>query len=141
MICVLCDNDTEFDKEPYLFTFENKTYDLKSGSFIQPKPEYYISLSCGYNYIETDESENQKRQQALHNFSKESLLVEDNIWSGLGLLRGGGITAMVGSYKEIADLIEKFYIWTFRNNFNGKILLKKLIILNYFQFFPLILLE
>ena len=54
------------------------------------------------------ESENQKRQQALHNFSKESLLVEDNIWSGLGLLRGGGITAMVGSYKEIADLIEKF---------------------------------
>lgn len=59
--------------------------------------------------LSSHESENQKRQEKLHNFSKEKLIVEDNIWSGLGLLRGGGITAMVGSFNEIANLIEKFY--------------------------------
>lgn len=59
--------------------------------------------------LSSHESENQKRQEKLHNFSKENLIIEPNIWSGLGLLRGGGITAMVGNFKEIADLIEKFY--------------------------------
>jgi alkanesulfonate monooxygenase len=56
------------------------------------------------------ESENQKHQQALHNFSKDNLNVEESIWSGLGLLRGGGITAMVGDYEAVADLIHKFYL-------------------------------
>jgi alkanesulfonate monooxygenase len=59
--------------------------------------------------LSTHESQNQKKQQALHNFSKENLKVEENIWAGLGLLRGGGISAMVGNYQEVADLIEKFY--------------------------------
>jgi alkanesulfonate monooxygenase len=59
--------------------------------------------------LSSHESENQKRQQALHNFSKENLIVEDNIWAGMGLLRGGGIAAMVGNYEEVANLIEKFY--------------------------------
>jgi alkanesulfonate monooxygenase len=59
--------------------------------------------------LSNHQSENQKRQEALHNFSKENLKVEDNIWAGMGLLRGGGITAMVGNYQEVADLIEKFY--------------------------------
>lgn len=55
------------------------------------------------------ESQNQKRQQALHNFSKDNLIIEPNIWSGLGLVRTGGITAMVGDYNEIAELITNFY--------------------------------
>lgn len=59
--------------------------------------------------LSSHESENQKRQGKLHNFSKENLIIENNIWSGLGLLRGGGITAMVGSFNEVANLIEKFY--------------------------------
>ena len=45
----------------------------------------------------------------MHNFSKENLKVEDNIWAGMGLLRGGGVTAIVGNYQEVANLIEKFY--------------------------------
>lgn len=77
--------------------------------------DYILSLSNEKRIEElkedlsSHESENQKKQQALHNFSKDNLLVEPNIWSGLGLMRGGGITAMVGDYKEVAELIEKFY--------------------------------
>jgi len=59
--------------------------------------------------LQGHESENQKRQQALHNFSKDNLIVEDGIWSGMGLFHGGGVTSMVGSYEEVAALIEKFY--------------------------------
>lgn len=76
---------------------------------------YLLSLSTEERIEElkkdlsSHESENQKRQQALHNFSKDNLLIEKNIWSGLGLLRGGGITSMVGDYQEVAELIEKFY--------------------------------
>jgi len=59
--------------------------------------------------LSSHESQNQKRQQRLHNFSKENLKVDKNIWSGMGLLRGGGITAMVGDFNEVANLIEEFY--------------------------------
>ncbi|MEY4331317.1 MAG: hypothetical protein RLZZ196_55 [Bacteroidota bacterium] len=55
------------------------------------------------------ESQNVVHQQKLHNYSKENLTIEKNIWAGFGLLRHGGITAMVGSYVEVADLIENFY--------------------------------
>lgn len=61
------------------------------------------------NEAKEHESVNQKHQQALHNFSKDNLVIEKNIWSGFGLLRAGGITAMVGSYQEVADLITEFY--------------------------------
>ncbi len=67
LICILCNNEIEFDKECYLFTFENKIYDLRIGQFIQPTPEYYISLTCGYNYKETDETENKKELHKLLN--------------------------------------------------------------------------
>lgn len=60
--------------------------------------------------LSSHESINQKHQQSLHNFSKDNLIIEKNIWAGFGLLRGGGITAMVGNYLEIANLIEKFYV-------------------------------
>lgn len=55
------------------------------------------------------ESQNQKRQESLHNYSKNNLEIYPNIWTGYGLLRGGGITAMVGNYEEVANLIKQFY--------------------------------
>ena len=48
----------KFDEQPYLFAFDNKIYDLRQGAFINPKPEFYISITTGYNYIEQDEKEN-----------------------------------------------------------------------------------
>ena len=40
--------------------FDNKIYELKQGEFIDPKPDQYISLTTGYNFIEQDETENIK---------------------------------------------------------------------------------
>ena len=58
IINYLYNDNIKFDEQPYLFAFDNKIYDLKQGLFIDPKPEYYISITTGYNYIEQDENEN-----------------------------------------------------------------------------------
>jgi alkanesulfonate monooxygenase len=36
------------------------------------------------------------------------LLVHDNVWSGIGLVRGGAGTALVGSHQQVADRIEEY---------------------------------
>ena len=38
------------DKNPYLFAFENKVFDLKVNQFIDPNPDDYLTLSCGWEY-------------------------------------------------------------------------------------------
>jgi len=50
----LHNDDIKFDEIPYLFSFNNKVFDLRQNKFIDPKPEYYISMTTGYNYIEED---------------------------------------------------------------------------------------
>ena len=44
------DNDVKFDTNPYYFAFENKVFDLKLNTFIQPQPNQNITLSTGYSY-------------------------------------------------------------------------------------------
>lgn len=53
-------------------------------------------------------SEGQRRMLDLHGGSKDGLEIYPNLWAGVGLVRGGAGTAMVGSYAEIADLIEAY---------------------------------
>jgi len=48
-------DDIVFDKNPYLFCFKNKLFDLSKNKFIKPKPEYYISMTTGYNYEDLDD--------------------------------------------------------------------------------------
>ncbi|MFW0797209.1 LLM class flavin-dependent oxidoreductase [Gordonia sp. CPCC 205515] len=55
-------------------------------------------------------SEGQQRMLALNKGSKDGLEIYPNLWAGVGLVRGGAGTAMVGSYTEIADLIEAYHI-------------------------------
>ena len=38
-----------------------------------------------------------------------SLEVSPNLWAGVGLVRGGAGTALVGSYTEVADRIEEYH--------------------------------
>ena len=40
--------------------------------------------------------------------SKDGLEIHPNLWAGVGLVRGGAGTAMVGSHAEIADLVEQY---------------------------------
>lgn len=54
-------------------------------------------------------SEGQRRQVALHGGTRENLEVSPNLWAGLGLLRPGAGTALVGSYEEVADRIVEYH--------------------------------
>lgn len=58
--------------------------------------------------LRRSDSEGQKRMLALNGGSKEGLEVYPNLWAGVGLVRGGAGTALVGSHQEIADLIEEY---------------------------------
>ncbi|MER5252245.1 MULTISPECIES: LLM class flavin-dependent oxidoreductase [unclassified Streptomyces] len=54
-------------------------------------------------------SEGQKRMLALHGGSTDRLEIHPNLWAGIGLLRGGAGTALVGSHTEIADRIAEYH--------------------------------
>jgi alkanesulfonate monooxygenase len=54
-------------------------------------------------------SEGQRRMVALHGGRTDALEVSPNLWAGVGLVRGGAGTALVGSYDEVADRIAEYY--------------------------------
>jgi alkanesulfonate monooxygenase len=51
----------------------------------------------------------QQRMRALHEGTKENLEIYPNLWAGVGLVRGGAGTALVGSYEEVADRIREYH--------------------------------
>ncbi|MGW6399537.1 LLM class flavin-dependent oxidoreductase [Streptomyces sp. NPDC055134] len=55
------------------------------------------------------ESEGQQRMLALHGGSSNSLEIHPNLWAGIGLVRGGAGTALVGSHDEVADRVEEYH--------------------------------
>jgi alkanesulfonate monooxygenase len=55
------------------------------------------------------QSEGQRRMVALHNGRTDSLEVYPNLWAGVGLVRGGAGTALVGSHEEVADRIAEYH--------------------------------
>jgi alkanesulfonate monooxygenase len=55
------------------------------------------------------QSEGQRRMSALHNGRADQLEVSPNLWAGVGLVRGGAGTALVGSHEEICDRIAEYH--------------------------------
>ncbi len=55
------------------------------------------------------ESEGQRRMPALHGGSTDGLEVAPNLWAGIGLVRGGAGTALVGSRAEVAERITEYH--------------------------------
>ena len=55
------------------------------------------------------ESEGQRRMTALHGGRLDRLEVYPNLWAGVGLVRGGAGTDLVGSHEEVANLIYEYY--------------------------------
>ncbi|RLL65674.1 LLM class flavin-dependent oxidoreductase [Streptomyces sp. Z26] len=55
------------------------------------------------------ESEGQRRMLALHGGGRDGLEIHPNLWAGIGLVRGGAGTALVGSHAEVADRIEEYH--------------------------------
>ena len=59
-------------------------------------------------FAKTD-SVGQHRMASLHNGKRENLEISPNLWAGVGLVRGGAGTALVGSHAEVADRIEEYH--------------------------------
>jgi alkanesulfonate monooxygenase len=55
------------------------------------------------------ESEGQRRMTALHGGRMDRLEIYPNLWAGVGLVRGGAGTALVGSHEEVANLIYEYH--------------------------------
>ena len=59
--------------------------------------------------LAASESEGQRRMRALHNGSTDNLTIAPNLWAGVGLVRGGAGTALVGAHAEVADRIAEYH--------------------------------
>ena len=54
------------------------------------------------------DSEGQRRMMALHGGRRDKLEVSPNLWAGVGLMRGGAGTALVGSPTTVAARIREY---------------------------------
>lgn len=54
------------------------------------------------------DSEGQRRMSALHGGSRELLEVAPSLWAGVGLVRGGAGTALVGDLATVAERIREY---------------------------------
>jgi alkanesulfonate monooxygenase len=68
-------------------------------------PETIRTIQSG---LARSESVGQKRMIALHQGSTANLEVYPNVWAGVGLVRGGAGTALVGSHTEVAERIREY---------------------------------
>ncbi|WP_030088705.1 MULTISPECIES: LLM class flavin-dependent oxidoreductase [Streptomyces griseus group] len=55
------------------------------------------------------ESEGQRRMLELHGGGRDVLEIHPNLWAGIGLVRGGAGTALVGSHTEVAERIREYH--------------------------------
>lgn len=59
------------------------------------------------NYARMD-SVGQARMAALHGGRRDNLVIGPNLWAGVGLVRGGAGTALVGSPEQIVDRLRDY---------------------------------
>jgi alkanesulfonate monooxygenase len=70
-------------------------------------------VATAQQQLAASESVGQQRMVALHGGALDAgvhgLEIYPNLWAGVGLVRGGAGTALVGSHAEVADLIEEYH--------------------------------
>ncbi|MBP1992169.1 FMNH2-dependent alkanesulfonate monooxygenase [Paenibacillus eucommiae] len=54
------------------------------------------------------DSEGQKRMAQLHQGDRSSLIISPNLWAGIGLVRGGAGTALVGAPQSVAARMQEY---------------------------------
>jgi alkanesulfonate monooxygenase len=60
------------------------------------------------DFRENSQSVGQQRMTALHEGRRDRLVVGPNLWAGLGLVRGGAGTALVGSAENVAERLREY---------------------------------
>ncbi|MGR9183518.1 FMNH2-dependent alkanesulfonate monooxygenase [Rhizobium leguminosarum] len=59
-------------------------------------------------FVHESDSVGQKRMAALHGGRRDKLEVSPNLWAGVGLVRAGAGTALVGSPKTVAERLREY---------------------------------
>jgi alkanesulfonate monooxygenase len=54
------------------------------------------------------DSAGQQRMSALHGFARDKLRIGPHLWAGVGLVRGGAGTALVGNPRQVADALREY---------------------------------
>jgi alkanesulfonate monooxygenase len=67
------------------------------------------SVERAQRLLADSESEGQRRMLALHGGRRDGLEIYPNLWAGVGLVRGGAGTALVGSHEQVAERIEEYH--------------------------------
>ncbi|HEY3978375.1 MAG TPA: LLM class flavin-dependent oxidoreductase [Streptosporangiaceae bacterium] len=70
-------------------------------------------IEAAQRALARSESVGQRRMRSLHSGyraggSAAELEISPNLWAGIGLVRGGAGTALVGSHQDVADRIEEY---------------------------------
>jgi alkanesulfonate monooxygenase len=70
-------------------------------------------IEAAQHSLARSESVGQRRMRSLHSGyraggSAAELEIYPNLWAGIGLVRGGAGTALVGSHQDVADRIEEY---------------------------------
>ncbi|HEX6352399.1 LLM class flavin-dependent oxidoreductase [Actinophytocola sp.] len=72
-----------------------------------------VQVRRAQEQLAASESVGQRRMVALHNGALDgdvhSLEIYPNLWAGIGLVRGGAGTALVGSHEEVAERIAEYH--------------------------------
>ncbi|OMF20297.1 alkanesulfonate monooxygenase, FMNH(2)-dependent [Paenibacillus sp. FSL H8-0548] len=66
------------------------------------------TIAAAQQKIRKADSVGQQRMTDLHGGDRDSLIVGPNLWSGIGLVRGGAGTALVGSPQVVAERIREY---------------------------------
>ncbi|TBV10490.1 LLM class flavin-dependent oxidoreductase [Stutzerimonas kirkiae] len=69
------------------------------------------AIAQAQQQLDTYESVGQSRQNELHRgrqLGARELEVSPNLWAGVGLVRGGAGTALVGSYSDVVERLEEY---------------------------------
>jgi alkanesulfonate monooxygenase len=66
------------------------------------------TIAAAQSALGRAESEGQRRMMQLHNGKRDNLEISPNLWAGVGLVRGGAGTALVGDPDAIATRMQEY---------------------------------
>jgi alkanesulfonate monooxygenase len=66
-------------------------------------------VSAAQQLLSKSESVGQQRMLSLHGGDRSELEVSPNLWAGIGLVRPGAGTALVGSHEQVAERIAEYH--------------------------------
>jgi alkanesulfonate monooxygenase len=66
------------------------------------------TINAAQKVFDRMDSVGQKRMKQLHNGGRDALEISPNLWAGIGLVRGGAGTALVGNPVQVAERMKEY---------------------------------